>query len=154
MDGGFRWRENRDGVLSPTLVAFQIKWGMSSGSTPFDELHIPGGGTDAEWPLRAHRRAYDGIIGRTPLAQRIVLGNLELRHWLFDFKNAQMGIVFAYSPAVIYGIVLPEDRNRRFQDVGIGLRIAGFFGMNLRMDIGFGLLDGTKAVFLGWNEWF
>ncbi|MBN2371063.1 MAG: hypothetical protein JXO72_11315 [Vicinamibacteria bacterium] len=152
LEGGVRLQDH--GGLPPTRVAFQFRLGASSEGTPFDELFIPGGGADAEWPMRAHRRAYGGVIGRTPLAQHILLGNIELRHWMIDTKIARMGIALAYSPAVLSGPTVPGNGKRQFQDVGIGLRIAGLAGMNFRMDVGFGLLDGTKAVFLGWNEWF
>jgi hypothetical protein len=139
-------------AVEPSLLASRVLWGSGSNGTPLDEMFAPGASPDMELPLRAHRQTTRGVLGATPLGQKVVLANVEWRRRLVDRPQAQFGIVLLYDGARIAS--RPDGPARTLHDAGVGIRI-GFRGAPvLRIDVAHGLSDGKNALFVGLGEVF
>ena len=138
--------------LERSALAMQIVGGWASHGLSIDERFAPGGSPDMELPLRAHRQAEDGVLGTMPLSRTILLGNLEWRRRLVSAGGVQAGLVTFYDGARVGGA--EGGDSNRFNDVGLGLRLALPGATILRLDWGHGLGDGRDAVFFGLRQIF
>jgi hypothetical protein len=132
------------------LVA-RVLFGVGTDSLPLDEGFAPGAGPEAPFPLRGHRQFEEGTAGvAAPLGRSLLLANVEWR-----FRLARLGPVDV-GAAAFYDVARP-DRGlapaRTYNDVGFGLRL-GFRQSIVRIDWGYGLGDGSKALTLGLGQAF
>jgi outer membrane protein assembly factor BamA len=144
-----RLTEPRGDRPSPSVLAAQLVLGRGSHGTPIDEAFAAGGSPDMELPLRAHPQAADGVLGRTPLARSLLLGNLEWRRRLMGASGFELASVLFYD-----GAGLSQPGRRAFHDVGVGLRLGLPGAGQVRFDYGHGLTDGADAFFLGLGQVF
>ncbi len=139
-------------AIERSTLAAQISAGASGDATPFDEAFAVGASPQMEWPLRGHRQAEDGVLGLTPIARHLLLGNLEWRRRVVDSSPFQAGIVLFYDVAALKQVY--EGSAKALHDIGFGLRV-GFPGASvLRLDYGHGLSDGRKTVSVGLGHAF
>jgi hypothetical protein len=109
-----------------------------------------GGDTGAGRPvfLRAHRLVEDGRMVVDRIGRTIVHGGAEVQYW-------QPLSQFQVAPAVFVDLVHLERRavpgTRGDVDVGAGVRLAGFGGGVVRLDVARGLRDGHMRVSAGFQ---
>lgn len=138
--------------IERSSLAVQVIAGVSGDATPFDEAFAVGASPQMDLPLRGHRQAEDGVLGGTPLARRLVLGNLEWRQRIVNSGPVQAGVVLFYDAATLEGVY--QAPSQTFHDVGFGLRM-GFPGTSvLRLDYGRGLADGRDTLSIGLGHAF
>jgi hypothetical protein len=139
-------------AMEGSVLAAQLSVGTSAADTPFDEAFAVGASPQMELPLRGHRQAVDGILGVTPLARHVVLGNLEWRRRVLDRGPFKLGVVL-FTDLAWLGDVFEGSRTS-LQDVGFGLRMAIPGTGILRIDYGRGLPDATDTLSIGIGQVF
>jgi hypothetical protein len=132
------------GPLERSALAAQLSVAVASAETPFDEAFAPGASPEMELPLRGRRQADEGILGRTPLARRLLIGNLEWRRCWLDSGALRAGTVLFYDGAGLDSV--PGGTGESFHDVGFGLRLAIAGASLVRIDVGHGLTDGRTTL--------
>lgn len=144
--------DNDRSALERSALALQVSVGYASAATPFDEAFAPGASPEMELPLRGRRQADDGVLGRTPLVRRLLLGNLEWRKRWVGGGAFQAGTVLFYDGAGLaegYG-----GPTGPFHDVGFGVRLVFPGASILRVDVGHGLTDGRTTASIGLGHAF
>jgi hypothetical protein len=122
--------------------------GWSGVATPPDMWF--GGDTGQGRPvfLRAHRLVEDGRMVVDRIGRTIVHGGVEAQYWRPVSR-------FQVAPAVFVDAVHLDRRalpgTRADVDVGGGIRVAGFGGGVLRLDLARGLRDGQMRVSAGFQ---
>jgi hypothetical protein len=135
-----------------SVLVERVFFGWGGEGMPEDEMFAPGGDTEMELPLRAHRLTHDGVIGGAPVGRSLLLVNVEWRRRLFGTPALQVGTVAFYDGAHVGEAVTGPPPT--VHDVGIGLRVAFRTGPILRIDFGHGLTDGKNALFIGLGQAF
>jgi hypothetical protein len=105
-----------------------------------------------ELPLRGRYQVKDGTLGASPLGRTLLLANVEWRRRLVAGTFAQWGAVLSYDAGHIARTA--RGPASTFHDVGIGLRVALAGTTWLRADIGYGLTDGSSAIFVNFGQVF
>ena len=104
-----------------TAVRWGIHAGRLSSPAPLEDHFLLGVGPDTRFQLRAHPIFRDGMLGKTPLAERFVLGNLTVAQDLHTWKWLRLGAAFfadaAYFPALYPAQQLPSSA----VDTGAGM---------------------------------
>jgi tetratricopeptide (TPR) repeat protein len=139
-------------LLERSVLAARATLGSASDLTPLDEMFAPGGSPEMELPLRAHPQTRDGALGQAPLARGLVLTNLEWRRRVYGSALVQAGFVVFLDGAFVSRT--SGNGPRRFQDLGVGLRLGLGSASLIRLDYGHGLLDGANAFFVGLKQVF
>ena len=109
-----------------------------------------GGDTGKARPvfLRAHRLVEDGRLITDRLGRTIIHGGAEAQYWRPLSR-------FQVAPAVFVDVVHLDRRavpgTRDDVDVGAGMRLAGWGGGLLRLDVARGLRDGRMRVSAGFQ---
>jgi len=109
-----------------------------------------GGDTGKARPvfLRAHRLVEDGRLITDRLGRTIIHGGAEAQYWRSVSR-------FKVAPALFVDVVHLNRRavpgTRDDVDVGAGLRLAGWGGGLLRLDVARGLGDGRMRVSAGFQ---
>jgi len=109
-----------------------------------------GGDTGKARPvfLRAHRLVEDGRLITDRLGRTIIHGGAEAQYWRSVSR-------FKVAPALFVDVVHLDRRavpgTRDDVDVGAGLRLAGWGGGLLRLDVARGLGDGRMRVSAGFQ---
>ncbi len=138
-------------TIEPSDLSIRLRGGWAGQGIPPDEAFHPGAGEESEYPLRGRARAANGIL-RTPSASSdLQVVNVEWRPRLIRSSRLSLGGAAFVDMGRIW------DRSGRLAgvaDVGIGLRIAATAGPLLRVDWGYGLLDGSHAVTFGLQQGF
>jgi hypothetical protein len=139
-----------------SVLAVRVRVGALTAGAPLDELMTPGGGPDAEWPLRGHDQARDGVLGVMPLARSLAVANVEWRQRLYRVPFGEAGIVLFYDVGRLSSGSLTDTPSprRSYHDVGVGVRFSAPGSAVIRLDVGFGLADRRHAVFLGLGQAF
>ena len=98
--------------------------------------------------LRAHRLVEDGRMVTDRIGRTIVHGGVEAQYWRSLSR-------FQVAPAVFVDAVHLDRRampgTRDDVDVGAGVRLAGWGGGVLRLDVATGLRDGHTRVSAGFQ---
>jgi tetratricopeptide (TPR) repeat protein len=144
-------RDERGGLETSELAA-QVHWGWGSRGLPIDEMFVPGGSAEMDYPLRGHHQMHHGILGESPIARSLQLGNLEWRRRLAQWGELQLGSVLFIDAARVARAVNSADR--ALVDVGVGLRVGVRGAPVIRVDFGHGLSDGKNALFVGLGQTF
>jgi predicted double-glycine peptidase len=122
--------------------------GWTGAVTPPDMWF--GGDTGQGRPvfLRAHRLVEDGLMVVDRIGRTIVHGGAEAQYWRPWSR-------FQVAPVVFVDVVHLDRRavpgTRGDVDVGAGVRLAGFGGGVLRLDLARGLRDGDMRVSAGFQ---
>jgi len=132
-------------------VVARVLFGAGTDSLPLDEGFAPGTGPEAPFPLRGHRQFEEGTAGvAAPLGRSLFLVNVEWRFRLARLGPVDVGATAFYDAArASRGLALA----RTYNDVGLGLRL-GFRRTIVRVDWGYGLGDGSRALTLGLGQAF
>lgn len=141
-----------DADAAAWTLAVQLSAGISSARTPFDEAFAPGASPEMELPLRGRQQAVDGILGRSPLARRLAVGNVEWRRRLVARDGVRLGAVVFYDGAWLGHVV--GAPGGALHDIGFGMRLGIAGASLLRFDLGHGLTDGRNAVSVGLGQSF
>jgi tetratricopeptide (TPR) repeat protein len=142
-----------EGVFfEPSTLAARVLWGQGSDATPLDAMFAPGGSPEMELPLRGRYQVRDGTLGDSPLGRTLLLANVEWRRRLVAGTFAQWGAVLFYDAGHIARTA--QGPASTFHDVGIGLRVALAGTTWLRADVGYGLTDGSSAIFVNFGQVF
>jgi hypothetical protein len=101
--------------------------------------------------LRAHPLLEDGAIDGEIFGRRLGHGGVEIERWL-GTRPVRVALV-AFADFARVGQAMASNGRRGQIDVGGGVRVA-LPGQSsvLRLDVARGLLDGSIAVSLGWQE--
>lgn len=144
--------EEAPAPLEGSALAAQVVLAFASDATPFDEAFALGASPEMELPLRGRRQFDDGIVGRSPLARRVALVNLEWRRRWIDAGPLQAGTVLFLDSAGVGHVAAGAEAP--FHDVGLGLRLAIAGASVVRLDVGHGLTDGRTTLSVGLGHVF
>ncbi len=138
LDGGSAW-QGLLGLSSATATAPLALWsgaGTGQGRAPL---------------LRAHPLLADGVIDGAVFGRRLVHGTIERQAWPWTLGPLGLGWAFFVDGARAWETGRAE-RVPWQADGGAGLRLRrlGMRGQ-LRIDAALGLVDGNRAVSLGWQ---
>jgi outer membrane protein assembly factor BamA len=150
-----------EGVLSKpegrsverSSLALRVRAGYGSEGLPLDEMYAPGISPESDLPLRAHPLTRDGVIGANAIGRSVLLANVEWRRRLLHRAAFDVSMV-AFADAAAVGRAASEHAPSRFVDAGTGLRVAVLGGPTIRVDHGWGLLDGRRSLFIGLGHSF
>lgn len=140
-------------TMERSVWAWRLRSGWGSRGMPLDEAFAPGGSPEMELPLRAHRQLSRGALGATALGRTLWLSNAEWRRRVSNGRTLAVGFVTFYDFARVSARP-GEVRSISYHDIGVGLRVAARGGPLLRLDLGHGLGDGQRALFLGLQQVF
>jgi tetratricopeptide (TPR) repeat protein len=136
-----------------SVLAARLRAGSGSEGLPIDEMYAPGISPESDLPLRAHPLTRGGAIGANAMGRRILLANVEWRQRLVHRPAFDIGVtVFADGARI--GSPTASSVRDSYLDAGVGLRIALLAGPTIRVDHGWGLLDGRRALFIGLGQAF
>jgi len=131
-----RWFPQASGTDFATLL--QVKAGIGSAATPFDELFNLGLDRDGDLRLRAHPATNDGRKGTALIGNRYLLLNAEVEKRLHDFTLLR----FSAAP-----FVDAAKLDAWFVDAGVELRLSIASTVGFSVSFGKDLRSGRTAVF-------
>jgi tetratricopeptide (TPR) repeat protein len=147
----------RQGDIERSVFAARAFVGGASGRAPVDEWFAPGASDVMEVPLRGHDQTERGVLGGTPLSRSVAAMSVEWRQRIVKGFAGELSVVGFLDSVWLEGPVLsaPEAEGHRwYQDAGIGLRLGRPGSGAIRLDLGYGLVDGKKAVSVGLRQAF
>lgn len=149
----FRFADPRDDAEIPRRVlAAQVNLGAGGEEMPLDLFFLPGAASDADLPLRAHRRKSGGIAGRAPVGRTLALANLEVRQRVLRHRLADVGVVAFYDAGYVGQRAF--GTGRVLHDIGVGVRLSIRGASVFRLDWAYSPTDGKNALTVGLGDVF
>jgi tetratricopeptide (TPR) repeat protein len=136
-----------------SVLAVRLRGGWATDGLPVDEMYAPGVSPESDLPLRAHPLTHGGALGANPIGRSVVLVNAEWRQRLWHHPSWDLGAV-AFSDSASVWRPAAGSPSGWLEDVGVGLRFSILAGPTLRIDQAWGLVDGSRALYVGLSQAF
>jgi hypothetical protein len=156
------------GAVDTGTVSLRVDWRSETrreGAVWHARAGLDAAGDDAPyalWPgagtghardvlLRAHPLLEDGVTRSGVFGRRLAHGGVELRHWIRPTSRPWRIAPAMFVDVARAGRTASGFDDRLHVDAGVGL-LLGVPGGAVRIDVGWGLRDGTMALSAGWTR--